>query len=514
MTRLNNKRLVVDNVTDTKEKSAKVYNTTQQDIDGLLRLPKRFAQLGHIIMRDLNNNRTAPTFYKYTKDQIASFLRNPYTNSKNLRDASIYMYNVSSHYRRLIKYFAGLSDLSYVVTPYKVNISKLKANKVRKQFNDAASFLSLMDLKEQGEQMITVSFREDTGYYTTWIGENGITFQQLPPDYCDIASIEDNVLNVSFNFSYFDTNPSMLKLYPKEFDKKYKRYQKDSQTQKWQELDSPTSFAIKCNRDIPSYPIPPLAGIFREIYDLEDYRSLKLSKTELENYAMLVMNLGVDKEGNWEMPLPVAKGFYGNLAQVLPEEVGAVLSPMKIDKISFERSGVNDTDHIAEAEQQLYTAAGVSSLLFNNIKASSNALLLAIKVDQALTYGIVKSIEGAVNRLLHGQSFGKNFKVTFLDCSPFNRKELSDGYLKACQYGMPFVSYYAAAQGMSQSEMDGMTFLEDSVLRLKQRFTPLKSSSTMSSGDSQSPGRPTKDIGELTDSGEASQETNDGDNDE
>ena len=513
MPKLQNPQILVEDVPAADSKRKSVYDTEPNDIAALFTLPQRFANIGKLVMRDLNNNRSTPTFYKYSKDNIANYLKDPYTNAKNLRDAAIYMYNASAHFRRLIRYFVGLSDLSYVVSPHKVNTAKAKPNKMLKQFNDTANFLASMDLKKQGEKILTVVFREDTGYYTTWLGGESIIFQQLPSDYCDISVIEDNVFNVTFNFSYFDANPTLLPMYPKEFAKKYKLYQKDNQGKKWQELDSPTSFAIKCNDDIPAYPVPPFAGIFRDIYDIEDYRGLKLSKTELENYAMLVMQLGVDKEGNWEMPLPVAKGFYNNLSKVLPEEVGAVLSPMPIDKIDFDRSGTNDTNHIAEAEQQLYTAAGVSALLFNNVKASSNALLLSIKVDQALTYSVVKSIEGAINRLLHAQSFGKNFKVTFLDCSPFNRKELSDGYLKACNYGIPMLSYYAAAQGMSQQEMDGMNFLEDSVLNFKERFTPLKSSSTLSKADSTNPGRPTKDVGDLTDSGEASQETNDGDND-
>lgn len=204
--------------------------------------------------------------------------------------------------------------------------------------------------------------------------------------------------------------------------------------------------------------------------------------------------------------------FWRNLDSVLPEEVGSVLSPMPISKISFEKSNTGDTDTIAEAEQNLFTAAGVSSLLFNNDKASANALLLSIKADQAITYGIVKSIEDAVNRYIQAQSYGKNFRVTFLDCSPYNRKELGDQYLKACQFGLPFISMYAATQGMSQSEVECMSFLENDVLGLVDRFRPLQSSTTQSSeskGATDEGGAPTKDVGDLTDSGEQSREDGD-----
>ena len=101
------------------------------------------------------------------------------------------------------------------------------------------------------------------------------------------------------------------------------------------------------------------------------------------------------------------------------------------------------------------------------------------------------------------------FKVTFLDCSPFNRKELGDMYLKACQYGVPMVSYYCASQGLSQSEMDCMNFLENEVLNIKSTFIPLQSSSTQSSdgnGATQEGGAPQKDIDELSESGEQNRE--------
>lgn len=239
-------------------------------------------------------------------------------------------------------------------------------------------------------------------------------------------------------------------------------------------------------------------------------KSLKITKTELENYAVLVMSLGVDAEGNWTMDLDKAKDFWRNLDSILPEEIGSVLSPMPINKISFERNHAEDSNSVVDAEQNLFTAAGVSSLLFNSSKSSANTLLLSIKADQAMTYSVVKSIECMVNRYIHRHSFGKYFKVTFLDCSPFNRKELGDAYLKACQYGLPMISYYAASQGMVQDEIDGMNFLENDVLGLTERFMPLQSSNTMSAESQEEAGRPESDIGDLTDSGETTREQDDG----
>jgi len=108
-----------------------------------------------------------------------------------------------------------------------------------------------------------------------------------------------------------------------------------------------------------------------------------------------------------------------------------------------------------------------------------------------------------VNRYIQSQGYGKNFRVTFLDCSPFNREELGSQYLKACQYGVPMVSYYCASQGLGQAEIDSMNFLENKVLNIKADFIPLKSSSTQSSDNIDNPdgGAPRKDDEDLSESG-------------
>ncbi len=224
------------------------------------------------------------------------------------------------------------------------------------------------------------------------------------------------------------------------------------------------------------------------------------------------MTLPMDSDGNWKLDYDKAKSFWQNLDSVLPEEIGSVLTPMEINKISFEKSNTGDTDTIADAEQNMFTAAGVSSLLFNNEKASANALLLSIKADQAITYGIVKAIQDVINRYIQEQSYGKNFIVNFLDCSPFNRKELGDAYLKAASYGLPTISAYAASQGINQAELDSMSYLEGTILGLQEMFKPIISSTQLSSddlegeGSTDEGGRPTKDIGELSDSRESNQE--------
>lgn len=138
--------------------------------------------------------------------------------------------------------------------------------------------------------------------------------------------------------------------------------------------------------------------------------------------------------------------------------------------------------------------------------------MLSIKADQQMTYGIVKSIEDVLNRYIQSFSYGKNFKVNFLNVSCFNQKEMGDAYLKAASYGLPTISAYSASQGIGQAELDAMSFLEGDVLELQEWFKPIISSSQLSIEDietSEEGGRPQSNDEDLTDSGEQSREDGD-----
>lgn len=275
-------------------------NKSKFNLTDTIRMPDRFKELNHLISRDLNNRLDEPTFRRYKKEDILKYLKSPYYYENYLRDACVSVYESSPHFRRLIQYFVMLSDLAFVVSPYGNDITRLQKRTVQNNYNKVLRCMEAFQVKSQFPKIITVCLREDVYYGTLWIQQDNITIQRLPSDYCRIASVEGNVFNVSFNMQYFDTHPHRLQYYPPEFTLKYDAYQKNK-SHPWVELDSPTSFAIKCTNDIESYALPPFAGLLPEIYDLENYKAMKLTKTELENYAILVMKLGMTSDGQWQM---------------------------------------------------------------------------------------------------------------------------------------------------------------------------------------------------------------------
>ena len=55
-----------------------------KDVDGFIGISDKFAVLNKLITRDLNNLKSSPTFYLYTKDDIQNYLSNPYRYEKEL----------------------------------------------------------------------------------------------------------------------------------------------------------------------------------------------------------------------------------------------------------------------------------------------------------------------------------------------------------------------------------------------------------------------------------------------
>lgn len=470
-------------------------------------ISSRFALLNKLIRNDLNNSskKVNPRFYLYTRDEIVKYLSDPYRYKKEIKNAVTYIYGASSHFERIIQYMTSLTYFRYIVTPYKIDTQKVNQKTLRNNYHRVLNLLNSANLETELRKILEHCFKYDVFYGTIWQTADNLSIQQLPDEYCAITESEGNVFNVTFDLSYFDLYPGRLEYYPEEFKTKYAHYKNaKGKKDKWVVLDSPRSFAVKFNDDIPDYPIPPFAGLLREIYDLEDYKNLKLTKTEIENYALLVMKLLMDDDGRWLLDEKKSVEIFNNLSAVLPDEVGAVLSPMNVEKISFDRNAADDTDTVSKAEESIFMAAGVPSLLFSNSKASANALLLSIKADQAMTFALVKSVENVLNRFIQSLSYGKMFRMEFLDISRYNEKEASDQYLKACQYGAPMIIRYCASLGLKPDEVENMNFLETSVLELPFNFVPLVGSAQVSA-DNQ-PGRPRKDDEELTDSGAQSRQ--------
>jgi len=447
-----------------------------------------FAKLGKMILNDLNKVESSPSSSvskRFNKDNIVKFMSNPQRNEKQLREVSRYLYNASPNYKRLILYFAFLPTFDYIVEPYGLNTEKVNVSAFKKQYQKTLDVLENMNLPHEFLKVLKVAFKEDVFYGYEHESEDSYFIQPMNPEYCRISSIEDGVYNYAYDFTYFDRNPSKLDKFPSEFRVKYNQY-KNGMQGKWIELNSEKTICIKINEEL-EYPVPPFNVVFESIFDIEDYKKLKKAKTKLDNYMILTHEIPVnDKSGNADdflIELDTAISFHNRAAQALPEEVGLVTSPMKMNAIKLDK-GNKDSDNVAQAERDYYNAAGVSQVLFNSDKTTSVGLNKSVITDEQVAFAVLRQLERWVNRKLKRINKTYNFKINFLDITQFNKNEVAEKYLKAAQFGMPVKMALGASLGLSPSSFNSMAFLENEVLSLHDNLIPLQSSHTQAGAES------------------------------
>jgi hypothetical protein len=485
-------------------------NTKQdfKDIENFEQL-KQFAKSYDEIFQlvDLESSSTK-TWTVFNKDSLRSYLQNPYSQNSqaNIRNLSRFLSTLSFPLRRLINYLASLPDFSvYKVIP---NISMLEepdADSILQDYEEVCRYIRAMDLELDLFKMLVIAWREDCAYFFPVEDEDGNTLLfPLDAQYCKISGVGYNGLyHVAYDFSFFNgSNSFYLDIWPAEFKKKYNTYQKDS-TQRWQQLDDARCFKI--NIDQPDLVMSPLASLFESIIDLIDLQSLTSVKDALEIYKLLVMRIPMLNSSNPDdmaLSLSLAKNFYNKAVELLPEEIGCILSPMPVDSVSFDKSATSESDAISDAYSNLMSNAGVSQIMDSTRLTGQSAVKASMMCDVMFaTKGIIQQINAFVNERIKLRYPNTSMVMKYTDVTAYTKSERIAELQKACEFGLPFKLELAMMLGQDPLENYAMGWLEDKMgLGITRWIHPLVSSHTAVAG-SDTGGAPTKDDDDLSDEG-------------
>ena len=429
------------------------------------------------------------------------YMQAPSTNEANIRNASIYMFDCSSQYKRLILYYAFLLTWAYTIVPVGYDPDKVKPDAFRKAYYKASSLIESMNLPHEMQRASTIALRDGVLYGATWTTSNSFYIQRINPDYCSLTSIVDGTWGYSVDMSKIQEKS--LPLYPPEFTTMYNAYRAGGS--KWQEVPESISFCLKADEANSTYSLPPWASTLPMLYDIETYKALQETATEIANYKLLAMKIDVDEEGTPTIDWPLAEKYYTQLCASLPPFVGAALTPMDMESFEFEKSnGTNDVDTVSRAEEQYWFNTGTSALLHGSSTSdTAGTLKFSIKADEEIMFGLQRQAERLINRVLKNLSGTVKFKINFLPVTRFNQEEQVLLYKEAATLGIPgSKSAYAAAVGIPQHDLLGMEYVEMELLHMDE-LTPLTSGYTIST---EAGGRPEKSMVDLTDEGEATRE--------
>lgn len=475
-----------------------------------------FANLKKTMVQDLKKNRKESViFTKYPIDKVVKMLADPQKNEKELRTMSQFLYITSSHYRRLINYYTKIPSYNYIVVPTNLP-KKINTKTYKDTYSKIIYQLEKYNFKQEIPKVISTALIEGVFYGLTYETSDSFYIKQFDSKYAEISSIEDGTCEFSIDLNYFSSREYLLPEYGDEITMAYWKFRGNSEMKikgnsdlRWYEPKN--GVCIKCDENNLLFSVPLFCGLFLDILRLEDYKLLKKAKTETENYKVLAMKMDCDEEGVPKMDFDMAMKYYGQAANNVPDGIGLILSPFEIKDFSFQKSSVAESNEVNQAEEELWSSSGTSSLLFGSAKAtSSSSLGLSTKTDEQISFSLLKQTERFFNKIIKLMNLPYLFEVKFLEQSIFNYAEVQDQYHKAATYGVSGSKLlYASSLGMSPSDVVNMAYLENDILNVTESMftSPLISSNTLSP-DSES-GRPTnKSRGKgLKESGEQTEET-------
>lgn len=466
-------------------------------------------------MQDLSKTESR-TFTVFSKDKLRTYMQNPFSNSENLRQLSLYLYRMSNPYRRLINYNASMIDLNArSVIPNYNPLEKIDPKKTLDSYYKTLFQLNKMDLANEILKMCIIAWREDTAYGVCYEDDTGFFILPFDGQYCKVSSVNyDGTLNWAVDCSYFRTKQTLLEYYGEPFVSLYRKYESDSNL-RWQEVDPSRTICLKINIDDPTFSLPPYVTLFSSIIDLCDLQNIQSVKDKLSIYKLLVFVMKTitssKSSDDFSVSPDIALPYFNRILDSLPEEVAACISPLEVETIEFNNDQTKDVNSIEDATKNLFNSSGGAQILNSSTISGTTAFTAAIKADSKYATGaLLPQLEKWTNRYLTYTLGEDHAKVKYLDITPFTKDEFRKNIREDATYGLPNRLALNSLSGFSELETLSLLHLEQDILHLHTELHPLQSSHTQSSSDNGfNIGRPESDDSHLTDDGEASREKSD-----
>ena len=463
-------------------------------------------------LRDITKSITRKTIPAFDKETIVSYLQNPGNNERNLRNLSRYLYYRSHIYFRVIEFYSNmLMPDARTIIPRTDLVKGVDSTKMLKSYNDTADILEHMNLNRNMKKVMTTVLREDVFYGFYWLDDTGMIVIPVDPDYCMIESITSyGNYTFAFDVTWFRSRQDILDMWGEPFISMYREYERTGV--KWQSVPLEHNMCFKF-RDDYELIIPPWSGAFLEITDLLNLADLQAAADESSIYKLIYMKLkplqGSDIPDDFEVSPDLAVDYYYKMLDpVLSDYVASAIIPGSDDLgvIDFSSNdNASDTNRILKAQTSTLNLMGGAEVLSGAMITSSEALKMAMIANTYFALSsIVPQLEGWVAMVLD-LNINNPSKVKFHIVSPYTRKDFKEDLLTAAQNGLPTALAYNNFNGFSEKDTLAMLQMQE-VLGVPEILKPLQTSYTQSADNGYTSevgqGAPTKDEGDLSDSGD------------
>ena len=406
----------------------------------------------------------------------------------------------------------------YTITQENNLYEDIDQEKALKSYQKVLESFDRFSLKKDMYTALYLAIRD--GFYVgfTYDDKQGRTFlMPLDVQYCRIAGKNEyGEWVVYFNAAFFDAGSNKefvlgvdgegtYATWAPEFIDGYNTYKNQGRDYQWFRLPPEKTCVLMVGPDDEfSYPMPHFLPLFVDLLDMLDLQQILQSKTELENYAMIINKIPLIDNGNsgdvddFAISMEMVDYFRQLEEQAVPDLVGVITAPFDVEKLTFKDSAVAaDTDTLGKSLSALFSNAGLTQTIVSGGNSTSNfAIKLAQLCDQANVWVWVNRLESWLNFYLR-ENISKGYILEILRITWYNEDDYIQKYKDAATLGGSALSYLSVVEGSPYKAINKIRF--ENALGLKEMMIPLQSSYNTSSNDV---GRPVSDdsasIGEST----------------
>lgn len=484
-----------------------------------------FAQIQEIIQRNVARS-VNKNYTTYTRDLLDTYTTNPLTNLDNIREVSRFLTRVSMIYKQMIYYFSTMPLYTYNITPIFDYTKEITPDKALKNYQKVLSIFNSFNMQKELSNILSAVIRD--GMYVGYMynsEEDGLFLLPLDIKYVRIFGKTQSGEWICFmDASYFDqgnnkeflygVNDDGIGTWDSVFVEGYEIYKSQGRDYQWFRLPPELTFCMIASTDDEFYvPLPYFLPLFKSLLQLIDTESLIASKTEIDNYKLILskiplLNGGKDDVDDFAVSLEIINQFQRVLEEIVPDNIGIGVTPCETETIDFEKStSSSDTDALQKAMNSLFANAGINQLVVSSGDSSNaNGLKYSIANDLGKISIYLRRIESWLNYFIKS-NIADGFYLQIFDETQYNRQDFINEKKEAASLGTSKMDYLCALGDTPYIAYNKLRF-ETMVLNPQQFMIPLQSSYTMSSNNvNDKGGAPVKDETELSPEGQATRDS-------
>lgn len=476
---------------------------------------KNFEKIQQILQRDVTRNITK-SFTQHTKTLIQQYLESPINNIDNIREASRFLTRVSMVYKKLILYYATMPLYRYTIIPTMDLNEDIDIDNIMPNYQKILKTFHHFKMEKECFNIVSCIIRD--GQFTGFMYESdddGMFLMPLDVQYCRVYGKTGSGEWITyFNAAYFDvgTNKQFVLgvdgdtsgCWDQCFIDGYNQYKEIGRSAQWFRLTPEKTCTIVSGTDDEFYmPLPYFVPLFVSLLQLIDTEAILASKTELQNYKLLLGKIPLMKDSNdiddFAISLEMVNQFQAIIENSVPDLVGVGVAPYDFEVINFDKSTNNDdTDTLNQYINNLFSNAGVNKLVVSS-GSSTNAsgIKYSIANDTGNMFIYVRRLESWLNYYIKNNIID-GFELEIFDQTRYNEADFVQMKKEAATLGGSAIDYLCSLGDTPWIAWNKIRF--ENASKIKEQMIPLMNSYTMS-GSNQKAGRPEMPEEDLSEEG-------------